>query len=288
MRKSLSVGIAIAMILVGFMAIATPYTADDTPTIEKVISIEGCPCDDTAWLGDTVTITITVWLPAGMTGTVTDDLPDCLHYDGSLKWDVGEGTTVIEFDTIYNDAPGNPEGIWVTNTAYLKVGCDRYSASDCFLAQKYCNFNKYFDFLYDNGDYDGVIEVGENIVWQFTISLYNDMPWAMEGLSIRDNFGAELELDEEPYVSQGEVDVKLKGKSQKVTLFWDVGDLAPGETAYLTVQVSTDLNPAGHQEYTSPGTYQLNSGAVLWFDDPTGLQYSAHTPIVEVTAVCPD
>jgi len=67
-----------------------------------------------------------------------------------------------------------------------------------------------------------------------------------------------------------------KGKSEKVFLFWDIGTHEPGEYATLYLTMATDLNPAGKQEYTSPGTYELNSGAVVKkiYD---GVQYSWET-----------
>ena len=41
--------------------------------------------------------------------------------------------------------------------------------------------------------------------------------------------------------------------------------LLPGDTATLVMYVCTGKNPAGHQEYTSPGCYNFNSGlTVKW------------------------
>ena len=55
-------------------------------------------------------------------------------------------------------------------------------------------------------------------------------------------------------------------------------------TATLIFEISTDLNPAGKQEYTSPGCYELNSGAVLKFTY-NGKKYSAHTLPITVLVV---
>jgi hypothetical protein len=286
MRKTLAIATAFAMVLVGFMALATPFSADPVPTIEKTILINGHEDLTKAWLGDTVTIRITVWLPVGMSGVVTDDLPDCLSYSGKTKWMVGEGTTAIEFDTLYDSAPGDPAGEVVTNTAYLEVGDDTYSASDWFTAQKYCYFNKAVDNMRDEGDGDGIIEVGENIVWDFTITLYNSYAWPMVDAFVWDRFGAEIEIDEVLYVEPGtDFWYKTKGKSEKVFLYWDIGDIPAGATVTLKLQISTDLNPSGRQEYTSPGDYTLNSGAVLKFLNPNNIQLSGHTDIIEVTVV---
>ncbi len=103
---------------------------------------------------------------------------------------------------------------------------------------------------------------------------------------IKDNFGAEIEIDEVVSISQGDLEIKLKGKSEKVSLKWEIGYLLPGETARLILLVSTDLNPAGHQEYTSPGIYELNSGATLKFiDTEQDTQLSAYTDSIYVTAL---
>jgi len=76
------------------------------------------------------------------------------------------------------------------------------------------------------------------------------------------------------------------GKSQKVHLKWYIGNLAPGKTAQLILLVSTDINPAGHQEYTTPGVYEMNSGATLKFIDPEqDMQLSAVTAPIYVTVL---
>lgn len=61
------------------------------------------------------------------------------------------------------------------------------------------------------------------------------------------------------------------GNSDKVHMYWYIGDLAPGETARIIILASTDLNPVGHQEYTEPRIYEMNSGATLMFEDCTGM-----------------
>jgi hypothetical protein len=42
---------------------------------------------------------------------------------------------------------------------------------------------------------------------------------------------------------------------------WTVGTMAPGQSETLYLKVCTRLNPAGKQEFTSPGTYIINEGA---------------------------
>ena len=81
------------------------------------------------------------------------------------------------------------------------------------------------------------------------------------------------------------------GNSVKVHFMWDVGDMSAGETRMIWLVVSTDTNPAGHQEYTSCGCYQLNSGATV-----KGLvevrpdkwrQVSAESDSIRIEVVCP-
>jgi hypothetical protein len=140
--------------------------------------------------------------------------------------------------------------------------------------------------------------------WAVVIDIVNPFSYTMNDTVITDRFGAEIEIDEPfPYsITHGTVSNtttedkskgpakgkpdKRKGTSEKVFLTWEIGDLDPGETARLILLVSTDLNPAGHQEYTSPGIYELNSGATLKFIDPLqDMQLSAVTDSIYVTVL---
>jgi hypothetical protein len=53
------------------------------------------------------------------------------------------------------------------------------------------------------------------------------------------------------------------GKSHKIHFQWIIGELAADTTVTIIIGVSTDLNPGGQQEYTSPCEHCINSGAVL-------------------------
>lgn len=135
------------------------------------------------------------------------------------------------------------------------------------------------------------------IQWAVVIDVTNPFEYTMEDIVITDRFGAEIEIDELfPYsithgtaqwdYGPGEGKKKPNWKSKKLFLTWEIGDLAPEETARLILLVSTDLNPAGHQEYTSPGIYELNSGATLKFIDPEqDMQLSAVTDSIYVTVL---
>lgn len=67
------------------------------------------------------------------------------------------------------------------------------------------------------------------------------------------------------------------GKSTKVHFMWEIGAMAAGEERVLFLVISTDMNPAGKQEYTSPGEYELNSGAVVKGINDAGKQVVAET-----------
>jgi uncharacterized repeat protein (TIGR01451 family) len=74
------------------------------------------------------------------------------------------------------------------------------------------------------------------------------------------------------------------GQSGSTSLMWDVGTLGSGDGASLTWVISTTTNPAGHQEFTSPGNYSLNDGAwAVGVDSLTGDEITAGpTPPITV------
>ncbi|UCE36231.1 MAG: hypothetical protein JSW00_11895, partial [Thermoplasmata archaeon] len=81
----------------------------------------------------------------------------------------------------------------------------------------------------------------------------------MENVVVYDVLPAELELlDYE--LTQGTLTATTKGKGKmgSTHLTWVVGDLT-GE-AELILKIATRKNPAGKQEFTSPGVYVLNEG----------------------------
>jgi hypothetical protein len=66
---------------------------------------------------------------------------------------------------------------------------------------------------------------------------------------VEDRFGGELTVVED----SSDAIVTTSGNSAKPKLTWTVGDLGPGEKKSLALMVSTDVNPGGQQEYSSPG-----------------------------------
>jgi hypothetical protein len=120
--------------------------------------------------------------------------------------------------------------------------------------------NKKVKYMDENGN--GLIEVGELVNFLMVIQVHNASgdPWT--NVRVKDRFGAELDVTS-ANPSQGAATLTTKGKSEKEFLEWDVGDLAPGDTANLVIRFNTDLNPGGHQSYTSTGIHCVNSGATL-------------------------
>ena len=119
-----------------------------------------------------------------------------------------------------------------------------------------------------------------NPPWNYNFEFdYN--PYARDG-EVLVNAALEGYLDKDG-VQFDDFTVFWTGKSVKVHFMWDVGDMSAGETRMIWLVVSTDTNPAGHQEYTSPGCYELNSGAtVKAIVESTGKQFSATTPSIQI------
>jgi hypothetical protein len=91
-----------------------------------------------------------------------------------------------------------------------------------------------------------------------------------EKVVVYDVLPAELELLEYE-LTQGTLTVTKKGKGKMgaTHLYWDVGNLE--NDAELIIKIATRKNPAGKQEFTSPGRYLLNDGAsVEGTDSSTG------------------
>jgi hypothetical protein len=142
---------------------------------------------------------------------------------------------------------------------------------------------------YTDQDGDGIIEVGEKVHFEIDIKTHNYESITAENVIMQDRFGAELEVVDWTCEGTYEEDPVFytKGKSEKVFLYWYIGTHEPGEEAIIHLTMATDLNPAGKQEYTSPGTYTLNSGAVVKkiYD---GVKYSWETGQLTIEVFAPD
>jgi len=139
------------------------------------------------------------------------------------------------------------------------------------------------------------VDMETDVHWMMRITVFLSSLWGgpITDVVVKDRFGAEIEIDgyapgDVMPASHGSASYYTKGASEKVFLTWNIGTLNPGETATLEFEISTDHNPADHQEYTTPSVcgcpetyYELNSGAVLKFRYE-GKQYSAETPSLMV------
>lgn len=129
--------------------------------------------------------------------------------------------------------------------------------------------------------------------WTFYFIVKNDTEATMRDLVLTDRFGAELDaLDYYEvnfvYASPGWTFEQSTSKSgQQDRIRWTIDELAPMNRGLLVLTVATKTNPAGKQQYASPGTYTLNSGAVLKWRDAAGPNNSETTEPIEVTAVSP-
>lgn len=118
---------------------------------------------------------------------------------------------------------------------------------------------------------NGIDEAALATPYTFTmlLTVTNQTGVMLTNVVVKERLGAELQIDNPSpgagvSVTAGTFSPWTKGKSAKWFIDWYPGDLAPGASATLTIKAKTDLNPAGHQEYTSPGIYELNSGAALY------------------------
>lgn len=166
-------------------------------------------------------------------------------------------------------------------------------------------------------------QVGMKYYWwiKMTVYAYEDLL----NVTVYDRFGAELMIEGicigtpkydpydfdfayMPYEQDGEVHINgfmegylnktgvnfdgftifWTGNSVKAHFQWDIGYIPEDETATIYVVVSTDTNPAGWQEYTSCGWYDLNSGAtVKAILESTGKQVSAKSDSIQIYVECP-
>jgi hypothetical protein len=124
------------------------------------------------------------------------------------------------------------------------------------------------------------VPLNTDVQWRIAIMFYT--PVAIQNAVVKDNLGAELEIDSPFTATHGTASYVTQGGSDQVRITWNIGDVPADTTCILTFWVSTDLNPAGHQEYTSCGCYALNSGATIKYYY-MGVKYSATADPIYVT-----
>ena len=129
----------------------------------------------------------------------------------------------------------------------------------------------------------------EQVKWTVTFYVPNTSGRDWTQVILKDHFGAELDqADPGQYTaSQGSVvfEYSKAKKMPQLRVIWNIGDLPDMTMATLSFDVVTRLNPAGKQEYTSPGLKILNSGAnVKWRYADTRRRDSMSTPSSYVMA----
>ena len=150
----------------------------------------------------------------------------------------------------------------------------------------------------DYPDYLPALPLGEDIVFVMEVNIRNYFDFTMQSVEVRDDLPAEFEIDE-CWCETGKLAVTTKkGKAQKVSWTWAIGDLPPtapppheddeddGDDGVSSkIWLSTALNPAGKQHFISPGEYDVAKAVVIKFTDPsTGNQLRANTGSVKVVA----
>jgi hypothetical protein len=210
-----------------------------------------------------------------------DPLMKFYDTNGNGFWDDGE-------DIVYDTNNDNVFGMVANTQTYTHHGpiavpgrpwnmLDVVSSEPGIISKKV----KYIDM---GPDADDIINVGEYVYFMEVIQVHNpSVSKTFTDVMVTDRFGAEIALDFSwTHANIGTYSYYTKGKSEKVFLEWDIGTLGPGDTANLVLWAYTDLNPAGHQEYTEPGIYEFNSGAVVKFR-VNGKQNSFETGSVMVS-----
>ena len=131
-----------------------------------------------------------------------------------------------------------------------------------------------------------------------TVCTFSEETWkngihmhAMETVTdiyVKDVVPAEFDVEVNRY-THGDVLVTDLGQGQMgaTKIEWWIDELQAGEQALLVFTATTRLNPAGHQEFTSPGIYEVNPGYDIHWTF-MGEEYEGETQARTVVAIeCP-
>lgn len=283
-----------------------------TVTITKTIESQDKSWEQiSATLGDILCVKLVVCNPYGGPVLVVDNLGSaCTYMAETCKLDGISLTPAVHNNKISLPVgPGEHEITYkfqvVQVEAYnMYINCeacicdpDSNPESKDSIRIQLCRYPGLFKWLWCSSHDPMALPLGENIVWVMDICVRNEFCFTMKDLVVTDNLAAEFEVDEWWWevddwwpTADMKMKIRTKGNSKKVTWTWTIGDLDPSQKSpLLKFLISTDLNPAGKQEFTSPGCYELNSGVVIKFKDPmTGNQLSAHTgPVFAVNVGTP-
>lgn len=161
----------------------------------------------------------------------------------------------------------------------------------------------------------GYVPIETCVVWVVTIMVMNPHDYPINNVTVKDNFSAEVgasgdetlpyDLDfkehsrgksnKEPFITQYRitwyvtyVSGNVEDPEDPLDPLDNSGEMLPGDSEYLVLLVWTKLNPSGRQEYTTPGTYTLNSGPTAKWLDPDGHQFSSEGDSLYVVAYDPN
>ena len=322
MMKAVAMILALSLLIAG---LAGSTIAQDGTTITKSVSVTEADLGE--WVEVTLEVnaeqapvTVTDTLPDGLSyipGTFQVNsvgvTPDT---DGnSISCELAAvGTYTITFSAQVTSVEAL--STVVTNQVNVANATEPMIATDStdITLLPYGGFTKVFTIVYEDVP-DGIVTVGELVQGNMTINFINNFSWLITDAVISDNLGAEWGIAEDEIDndrdglpddgSEGDLDdaynvlpagsdldLRLTGKTKKVHLKLSNVDVASGDSAVCVLGIFTDYNPGkgktpGIHSYSSPGTYEINSGAVVKFTDPDpegpGFQLSAHTPSIEIT-----
>ncbi len=109
--------------------------------------------------------------------------------------------------------------------------------------------------------------------WQMIISVSKSPSQNLTNVRLKEKFASELGVEIMKWYVDGVTEYWgsgdqandpvmnywLIGDSKMATLSWEIGDV--NQKAWIVLHLWTDISPAGTQEFTSAGTYEMNSGA---------------------------
>jgi hypothetical protein len=264
--------------------------SDATPTlVDNTVSVEVGPGSHTIVFevqvvevqADEVTVdnVAKVYAPAATEPDNTDSVDITLYpYDGFGKdvevavyvddWDYDDEIGIVG-DTIdpWDQVPMETQVVWVMFIWVEDVVGDEVDMTDVDVLVKDNLGGDLTLYAFDPEDTEEPFDIWQELV-AYTFE-------GFLGIVVDDRF-----------------DAVTRGNTDKIQMSWEIDEFDGDET--LLILPGTDLNPgqkkkdAPKWEYTTADDHYLNSGATLKFVDPdTGLQLSAHTPALMVTANAP-
>jgi len=220
---------------------------------------------------------------------------------GAIDWD---DDNIIEASV---QADINRDGIYLGPIRHPRLtiltGYDDWS--NIKLNTRGMPFNQWADFVHENIDIEVDLETLRSIrpsvviqkfaeglqavplytseSWNFTIIVTNIYDYNMTNVTVKDYFGANLNVALIG-LTKGTYKQFINKPTLQQRYEWNIGNLAPWETVTLKLKVSTGLNPANKQEFTKAGLKILNSGATVKWINSAGYQESAETGQVSIWA----